>query len=112
MPGRAVLRIPLGVALVLAALGAVGAPVSRRRTVGGVDSDAFSLAAVCGGVERVSRAAALREAHVLACEYGPGPSRAHEAAVVVRRSEASDRGRRATGATPSRPAHSRPTSRL
>jgi predicted membrane protein len=67
MPGRVVLRVLLRVTLVLAALGAIGAAVSRRRNVGGAESDEFSIAAIFGGVERVSRATALREGVVLAC---------------------------------------------
>jgi hypothetical protein len=67
IPGRVVLRVLLRVALVLAALGAAGAAVSRRRNVGGAESDEFSIAAIFGGVERVSRATALREGVVLAC---------------------------------------------
>ena len=48
MPGRVVRRVLLRVTLVLAALGAIGAAVSRRRNVGGAESDEFSIAAIFG----------------------------------------------------------------
>ena len=67
MPGRVVLRVLLRVALVMAALRAVGVLLSRRGNVGDADSDEFSISTIFGGVERVSRAASLRRGRVLAC---------------------------------------------
>ncbi len=67
MPGRALFRVVLRVALVMAALRAVGAIVSRRSNVGDAESDEFSIAAIFGGVERASRAASLRQGRALTC---------------------------------------------
>ena len=70
MPGRAVLRVVLRVALVMAALRAIGVIVSRRGNAGDAESDEFSIATVFGGVERVSRATSLRHGRVFVCLGG------------------------------------------
>jgi hypothetical protein len=64
--GRALLRALTGAVLVLGVLRAVAAVVSRQGTVGDEESDVFSIAAVCSGAARTSRASALRRGHVLA----------------------------------------------
>jgi predicted membrane protein len=61
-----VLRVVLRIALVLAALRAIGAVVARRGNVGDDESNEFSIAAIFGGASRASRATALQSGEVLA----------------------------------------------
>lgn len=65
-----VLRVVLRIALVMAALRAVGVILARRGNTGDAESDEFSIAAIFDGVERVSRATSLRQGRVLACFGG------------------------------------------
>jgi len=61
------IRRLLRIALVLAALKAVGAVLARRLNRGlEVDANEFSIATAFGGVDRESRATALRRGDVLA----------------------------------------------
>jgi Cell wall-active antibiotics response LiaF, C-terminal len=53
-------------ALFLTALWGVGRIVSQRLSYGGPDADEFSIATICGGVDRTSTAPSLRRGEVLA----------------------------------------------
>lgn len=64
------LRVVLRIALVIAALRGVAVILARRGNVGDAESDEFSIAAIFGGVERVSRARSLRNGRILACFGG------------------------------------------
>jgi hypothetical protein len=67
---RRTLRVVIRLALVMVVVRAVSAIVSRRGNVGDAGSDAFSITACLGGVERESLAASLRHGRVLACLGG------------------------------------------
>lgn len=57
---KALVRIGVGVVVGLAAAGAVGQALARRRSVGDEASDEFAIAVYVGGVQRSCTASALR----------------------------------------------------
>jgi hypothetical protein len=61
---RFLVRAVVGLAVVLAGLGAAGQILARRRTVGDETADEFAITTYVGGVERTCRAAALRHGSV------------------------------------------------
>ena len=67
---RRLAKLGVGVVAVLAALGALGQALARRRTVGDETSDEFELAAYVGGAQRTCRATALRRGAVRVCFGG------------------------------------------
>jgi len=70
MSQRTLLRAAFRLVLIVAALRALAAIVSRRGNAGDAESDEFSIATFMGGMERVSRATSLRHGRVLACLGG------------------------------------------
>jgi len=63
-------RRGLKIALFFTALWGVGRILSHRLSRGAADADEFSIATICGGVDRTCTAPSLRRGDVLACMGG------------------------------------------
>jgi hypothetical protein len=63
-------RRGLKLALFVTVLWGVGRLLSQRLSYGDSDADEFSIATICGGVDRTSTAQSLRQGDVLACMGG------------------------------------------